>query len=124
LKAFVEVSPMASLKFPLTVEEKQKVQFIRPAPSKDLKAWGDRYRGAGLLHDALEFYQAAKDRDSLLGLVDSAIQAADLVLLLNIYRALGSEPDAARLQDLRQKALALGKEAAAAKASSLLIPAR
>jgi hypothetical protein len=115
---------MASLKFPLTVEEKQRIQFIRPAPPRDLKAWGDRYREAGFLHDALEFYQAATDRDSLQSLTDSAIEAADLVLFLNIYRALGSEPDAAGLQALRQRALALGKEAAAAKASSLLIPAR
>ena len=113
---------MASLKFPL--EEKQKVQFVRPAAPRDLKAWGDRYREKGLLHDALEFYLAAKDRDSLQGLVNSAIQAADLVLFLNIYRALGSEPDTARLQDLRQQALALGKEAAAGRASSLLIPTR
>jgi hypothetical protein len=115
---------MASLKFPLSVEEKQKVQFIRPASPQDLKAWGDRYRETGLLHDALEFYQSAKDRDSLQGLVDLAVQAADLVLLLNVYRALGTEPDGARLRDLHQRALALGKEASAAKASSLLIPAR
>ncbi len=112
---------MASFKFPLTVADKQKLLFVSPAPPPELTAWGRQYEAAGQFHDALDFYLGAKDSASIRSLLDKAVQAADLVLLLNAYRALDEEPDAQRVEALQAAAATAGKEAVAKKASLLLV---
>jgi len=115
---------VAQHRFPLTVREKQRIMFINPLPAPQLTSWGDRYREAGLLHDALEFYQAARNTPALEALMEQALSQADLVLLLNLYRALEREPERAKLAALQDRASASGKESVAARASSLIVSAR
>jgi hypothetical protein len=56
---------MASLKFPLSVAEKQQALFVKPLPANELSAWGRTYQDAGQPYDALEFFQAAQDRPAM-----------------------------------------------------------
>jgi len=113
---------MASLKFPLSVAEKHQALFVKPLPAGELSAWGRTYQDAGQPFDALEFFQAAKDRPAMEALCERAVDGADLVLYLNARHALGSDPEPARLKALQQRALAAGLESVARRVSTLLAP--
>jgi hypothetical protein len=113
-----------SPKFPLTVAEKQKILYLNPNSPQEMVEWGNRYREAGLWHDALEFYAAAKDAPSLEAVVRAAGEQGDLILLLNACRAQGVPPPAGALTAVRDGAKALGKEAEARRADLLLVPSR
>ncbi len=113
---------MASLKFPLSVAEKQQILFVKPLPPGELSAWGRTYQDAGQPYDALEFFQAATDRLALEALGERAVAGADLVLYLNACRALGSDPEPAKLQSLRQRAIEAGLESVARRVTTLLAP--
>jgi len=113
---------MASLKFPLSVAEKQQALFVKPLPAGELSAWGRTYQDAGQTYDALDFYQAAKDRPAMENLADKAVEAADLVLFLNVCRALGCDPAPSQLKDLQKRALAAGLESVAKRVHTLLAP--
>ena len=56
---------MASLKFPLSVAEKQQALYVKPLPPGELSAWGRTYQEVGQPYDALEFFQAAQDRPAM-----------------------------------------------------------
>ncbi len=111
---------MASPKFPLSVAGKHQILFAKPLPPAELTAWGHRYQEAGLLHDALEFYQTASNGPALEALTASAVDGADLVLLLNACRALGSEPSAAQLESLRQRAVERGADSVVRRVAAFL----
>ena len=113
---------MASLKFPLSVAEKHQALFVKPLSAGELSAWGRTYQEAGQPYDALEFFQAAMDRQAIAALGEKAVDGADLVLFLNACRVLGSDPEPAKLQSLRQRALAAGLESVARRVSTLLAP--
>lgn len=113
---------MASHKFPLSVADKHQILFVKPLPPAELSSWGKTYGAAGQPHDALEFYQAAKDEPALKALTDKAIEDADLVLFLNACRALGVEPPVAQLEALKARAASLGMEGVVKRASTLLAP--
>jgi hypothetical protein len=113
---------MASLKFPLSVAGKQQALFVKPLPANELSAWGQTYQDGGQLYDALEFFQAAQDRPAMEALCEKAVDGADLVLFLNVCRALGSDPSPAKLQALQQRALASGLESVAKRVHTLLAP--
>ncbi len=115
---------MVQHRFPLSVADKHHLLFLSSTPPAQLTAMGDRYREAGLLHDALEFYQAAKDGPALERLLGEAVERCDLVLLLNAFRALEKDPRPDALAALREKAAGAGKESVAARAASLLVSAR
>ncbi len=113
-----------SPKFPLKVADKQRIMYVNPLPPDDLVSWGDRYRDAGLLHDALDFYQAAGNEKALRNLASAAVDAGDLVLLLNVHRALGEPTPEKDLTALQDKARAEGKTSEADRAQVLLVPAK
>jgi len=115
---------MGGGKFPLSVAEKHKLFSTNPRPKGDLVRWGDRYRDKGLLHDALEFYVNAGEESAIRALAESAVEQADLVLLLNAWAALSAPPPPEAIKRLHDRALALGKEAEANRAALLLVSAR
>jgi hypothetical protein len=109
-------------KIPLTVAEKQKILFLANTPPSELSDWGRRHEEAGLLHDALLFYDAARDSASIGRLAQSAVESGDLLLLLNAHKALGGPPPLGALEALKGKAEELGKSVEAGRAAQLLIP--
>lgn len=110
-----------AVRFPFTVSEKQKVLYLDPPPPEELTAFGDRYVEAGLLHDALEFYQVAGNVESLRGLVAKAIENADLLLFLNIFKALAEPPPVEEARKIRERALSLGKNVEAERLETLIL---
>jgi tetratricopeptide (TPR) repeat protein len=111
---------MASQKIPLSVAAKQQALFVKPLPPAELVALGRKYEEAGQYHDALDFYQAAKDRDSLNRLADAAVEEADLVLLLNACRALGEETSRSKIESLQRRAQERGLESVVKRAATFL----
>ena len=109
-------------KIPLTVADKQKILFLSSTPPPQLSDWGRRHEEAGLLHDAVLYYEAARDRASLERIAQTAVESADLLLLLNAHKALGGAPPAKSLEALKAKAEALGKSVEAGRAALLLVP--
>lgn len=117
-----EDAPHMALKIPLTVADKQKILFLSSTPAPQLTDWGRRHEEAGLLHDALLFFEAARDRASVERLAQAAVESADLLLLLNAHKALGGAPPAPSLEALMARAEALGKSVEAGRAALLLVP--
>ncbi|MEJ2366957.1 MAG: hypothetical protein P8Z49_01050 [Acidobacteriota bacterium] len=113
---------MAKYSVPVSVSDRHRLLFNNSPSSSELSRWGNAHHDAGLLHDALEFYKAAKDEASLARLEGEAVEAADLVLYVNTCRALGGEPRTEDLKKLKENALALGKKTVAARVDVLLIP--
>jgi hypothetical protein len=110
-------------KFPLSVADKQKILYLGGASPELRRSWGERYEEAGLLHDALEFYGAAADEEALRRLAEKAVEGADLLLLQNVYRALGEALPPDLLVRLETRARELGKTADANRAAFLRVPA-
>lgn len=115
---------MSAGKFPLSVAEKHKLFSTASPPKADLVHWGNLYRDKGLVHDALEFYIRAGEEGAIRTLAESAVEQADLVLLLNTWAALSAPVPPEAVKRLHDKALALGKEAVANRAALHLVPAR
>ena len=113
---------MVGSRLPLSVAEKHRILYTHPAPAAELVQLGRRHQEAGFLHDALEFYQRAQAAEELRGLLSQAIDSADLVLLLNVYRALATDPDPRSLHALHDRAQELGKEGVARRAALLIVP--
>lgn len=115
---------MAGSKLPLSVAEKHRILYIHPAPPAELVQLGRRHKEAGFLHDALEFFQRAGAAEELRAMVPLAADTADLVLLLNAYKALESEPEAQVLHTLHERAREMGKESVARRAALLIASIR
>ena len=112
---------MASSTVPVTIAQRHKLLYNSPPPPAELVRWGDRYRDKGLLHDALEFYAAAKEERAILALCAQALETADLVLYLNARRARSLDPDHEELRRLRACAVGQGKESVARRVDLLLL---
>lgn len=115
---------MAGSTFPLSIVQKQKVLYASHVPAGELVAVGDQYAESGYWHDALDYYEAAKDRGRLEKAAAEGVEGADIVLYLNARRALGEAPDPADLARLRAKALELGKESVAKRVDFLVVPSQ
>lgn len=113
---------MAGTGFPLSIEAKQKALFQAPLGAPELAAIGDRYAAANLWHDALDFYEGAKDSARLEKTAEEAEQSADLVLYLNARKARGEAPDPAALLRLKARAQELGRESIARRVDLLMVP--
>ena len=115
---------MAGVTVPLGIAQKQKVLYSASVPAAELAAVGDQYAEKGYWHDALDFYEGAKDRGRLEKVAAQAVQDADVVLYLNARRALGEAPDAEDLARLRALALEQGKESVAKRVDFLRVPSK
>jgi hypothetical protein len=107
---------------PVSIAMRHKLLYNRPAPAGELSRIGDQLQQAGLLHDALEFYEGAKAKDRLEMIISKAISEADLILYLNAEKALGREPQKELLERLKDSALRLQKDSIARRIDLLLVP--
>jgi tetratricopeptide (TPR) repeat protein len=89
----------------------------RAAVSVDtLLQWGEQYEQAGLIFDALDFYEKAKAQEQLHRLLEIAGREGNAFLLARASRALGREPSREEWISLAKSAEAAGKYAFAAEA--------
>ena len=72
---------------------------------------GQTYEAAGLVHDAVDFYERAGALDALTALLESVKQDGDAFLFRRICRLLGREATPDDWLILAARAEALGKEA-------------
>lgn len=82
-----------------------------PVSSERLISHGQTYEAAGLVHDAVDFYERAGALDQLEALLESVKQDGDAFLFRRICRVLGREAAADEWLDLAARAEALGKDA-------------
>ena len=113
---------MAKIGFPFGIALKQKVLYTQPLPPNHLAELGDKYAQKGMWHDALEFYEGAKDQGRIRQAAEEGVRSADIVLFLNAKRALGEAAGAEQLSLLKQNALSAGKEATAKRVDTLMVP--
>lgn len=81
-----------------------------------LVQWGDQYREAGLLNDAIDFYERANDSEALEALRETISEQGDVFLYGRILKALGREASPQEWIDIGEKARGLGKFAFAREA--------
>jgi hypothetical protein len=115
---------VAGTAFPLSIEAKQKALYQIPLGGPELVAIGDRYAAEGLWHDALDFYEGAKDGAKMEKVAAEALQSADLVLYINARRAAGLAPDPPAMARLKARALEMGREATARRVDLLMVPSK
>lgn len=113
---------MAGVSVPLSIAQKQKVLYSAKVPAEELAAVGDQYAEMGHWHDALDFYEGAKDRGRLEKVAAQAVKDADVVLYLNARRVMGEAPAAGDLARLRENAMEQGKESVAGRVDFLVVP--
>lgn len=88
----------------------------QPAASVDaLVGWGDRSLRAGLIHDALDFYEKAGAPEALSRLLEIAESEGDAFLLRRVCSILGREPTTEQWLAVAEQAERLGKERFACK---------
>lgn len=75
----------------------------------ELMAKGRALEEAGLIHDAVDFYEKAQARRELERLVSLAVDEGDAFLFLRLHRILKTDPSAEQWKTLAQRAEALGK---------------
>jgi DNA-binding SARP family transcriptional activator len=74
-----------------------------------LLEWGGRYRQAGFLYDAVDFYAEAGAREALLALLETARTEGDLFLFQRLHGILAQEPRSEQWLALAEQAEQLGK---------------
>ncbi|MBC7358309.1 MAG: hypothetical protein H5U10_07220 [Desulfacinum sp.] len=91
----------------------------RSAVSVDeLLQWARRYEQAGLMHDAVDFYEKAQANEEIRRLMEKAVQEGDYFLLKRLSTLLGAAPDGATWRSLAERARELGKELFSQRAMS------
>jgi hypothetical protein len=78
--------------------------------------WGQRFEQAGLLNDAVEFYDKADAKDDLRRILQIALDEGDLFLYSKLCRLLGYEASRDQWLALADKAEEAGKLSFAAEA--------
>jgi hypothetical protein len=89
---------------------------------EDLLAWGQQFAAAGLLHDAVDFYEKANATEALLGLLQVVQEQGDTFLFKRINRILKREPEREEWLALAAKAESLGKNTFVAEALQQVEP--
>lgn len=83
---------------------------------ESMRTWGERYEEAGLLSDAVDFYEKAKATDALERLRGNALGEGDFFLFGRLSRILGHDPTPQEWMELASRAEKAGKQAFAAQA--------
>jgi len=86
------------------------------ASEATLLGWGRRFEEAGLLNDAVEFYDRADSSEDLKRLLESALEEGDLFLYTKLSRILKHDPSRDEWLVLADRAEAAGKFTFAADA--------
>jgi hypothetical protein len=81
-----------------------------------LLSWGRRFEDAGLVHDAVSFYEKGDAVEELRRLLRDAQEEGDVFLFSRISRAIRCEPDREQWLLIAGRAGELGKQAFAAEA--------
>ena len=89
--------------------KKQALLYIQKSATADLTVYGNRFLAAGRMADALEFFEAAADREGLEKLRTWAEGEGDFMIYLNCGKALREEPTPDGWARIGRAALAKGK---------------
>ncbi|MEM5788520.1 MAG: hypothetical protein AAGU11_14505 [Syntrophobacteraceae bacterium] len=96
--------------------EKRDLLNQSAVPIDKLVQWGERYQEAGLVNDAVDFYERANASDALEGLLPLAFSDGDAFLYGRVLKALGRDGTPEEWVALGDRAKALGKRAFALEA--------
>jgi len=91
------------------LKHKQKLLYTEDTQPADLIAQGQRYRDAGWLNDAIDFWQRAGHSEGLQQIQMTAVEQGDAFLFNRCLRALDEEAPGSAWQELADRALQLGK---------------
>ena len=83
---------------------------------ESMRTWGDRYEDAGLLSDAVDFYEKAKATSALERLRENVLREGDFFLFGRMSRILGLDPTPREWMEVARQAEEAGKHAFAAQA--------
>jgi tetratricopeptide (TPR) repeat protein len=89
--------------------KKQALLYIQKSAAADLTVYGNLFLAAGRMADALEFFEAAADREGLEKLRTWAEREGDFMIYLNCGKALREEPTPDGWARIGRAALAKGK---------------
>ena len=106
---------MARLPSPL---KKRQLVYGEKAPPEELSGWGRAYLEEGRLTDALDSFEAARDREGLAEIARKAVDEGDAFLLWGVERSAPELVSTADWERLARTAKALGKDAFAERARS------
>lgn len=82
---------------------------------ESMRTWGERYEEAGLLSDAVDFYEKAKATDALERLRENVLREGDFFLFNRVSRILGLDPTPQEWMEVASRAEKAGKHAFAAQ---------
>jgi len=88
---------------------KQKILYIDKTSPESLISYGDLYREAGALSDALDFYARASHSAGLRKIRESALQSGDVFLFQGAVKALGLEVRDEEWENIAETAARLKK---------------
>jgi tetratricopeptide (TPR) repeat protein len=100
----------------LSCLEKRDLLNQSAASVETLLEWGELYLDAGLVHDALDFYEKAGAKEPLVKFVELAKAEGDALLLQRASTLLGGEPAGDEWRAVAAQAEQLGKFLFALKA--------
>lgn len=106
-------------KYDLSCLEKREMLNEEAASAEVLLSWGEHYEEAGLLYDAVDFYEKADAREALSRLLARARDEGNVFLFRRLGRLLGIEPGSDEWAAVANRAAELGKLAFAAEANRL-----
>ena len=97
-------------------KKKQRLLYVDKTPAATLSDIGGRYLEEGRLHDAMEFFQRAVDREAMAGIAALAEESGDVMLFQQAHKALGSAPGPEAWNRIAERAFSLKKFAFASHA--------
>jgi len=94
---------------PLDCLKKRDLLNDRQAPRAKFLAAAESHLAAGLIYDAVDFWNRAGEAERLKELAGQAVESGDLFLYLHALKAAHVEPEAERLKELARRAEAAGQ---------------
>jgi tetratricopeptide (TPR) repeat protein len=97
-------------------KKKQRLLYVDKTPAKTLSEFGARCLEEGRVHDAMEFYQRAGDREAIAGIASFAEESGDVMLFQQARKTLGDAVSPEDWNRIGEKAFSLKKFAFASHA--------
>ncbi len=89
--------------------KKQRLLYVDKTTAKTLSEYGARFLEGGRLHDAMEFFQRAGDREAITGIASLAEESGDVMLFQQARKALGDAVSPEDWNRIGEKAFSLKK---------------